>query len=49
MVWALGFSIGVATVRDSNDCETERHNTVDNMRQYRAGLVLSSYFRYRQF
>ena len=48
MVWALGFSIVLATVCDNNDSENERDIMVDNTRQYTAGLLLSSYFRYRQ-
>ena len=42
MVWALGFCIAVATVRDNNDSETERDIMVDDMRQYTAGFLLSS-------
>ena len=49
VVLALGFSIVVTTVCDNNDSKTERDITVDNMRQYKAGLLLSSYCRYHQF
>ena len=34
---------------DNNESETDREITVDNKHRYRAGLLLSSYRRYRQF
>ena len=49
IVWALGFSTVFPTLRDNNDSQTERDITVDNTQQYRARLLLSSYYHYHQY
>ena len=41
--------LSVTVVATEYDSETERDIAFDNKRQYTAGLLLSSYCRYRQF